>query len=165
MCSSATQAEDDIISEETYPEHYCMALNIYYEARGSNLADKAAGSDVVLNRVKDSRYPNTVCDVVYQGRQKPSWKDPNKMVMVRNACQFSWYCDGKPDKPRNLKQYDGFFNFALMIVQGKIKLLDITDGALWYHADYVRPDWSYHKKVTTEIGDHIFYTIKDEEAE
>ena len=47
-----------------------------------------------------------------------------------------------------------------MIVQGKIKLLDITDGALWYHADYVKPSWAKHKKITTEIGDHIFYTIK-----
>ena len=52
-----------------------------------------------------------------------------------------------------------------MIVQGKIKLLDITDGALWYHADYVKPSWAKHKKITTEIGDHIFYTLKDEETE
>ena len=66
------------------------------------------------------------------------------------------------DKPKNLKQYNEFFNFALMIVQGKLRLLDITDGALWYHADYVKPSWAKHKKITTEIGDHIFYTIKDE---
>ena len=61
------------------------------------------------------------------------------------------------DKPKNLKQYDGFFSFALMIVQGKIKLLDITDGALWYHADYVHPKWAKSFEKTTKIGRHIFY--------
>ena len=54
---------------EEFPEVRCMALNIYYEARGSNLADRAGVADVVLNRVNDSRYPDTICDVVKQGRK------------------------------------------------------------------------------------------------
>ena len=76
---------------------------------------------------------------------RESWRKNGKSYHpVKHRCQFSWYCDGKPDKPKNIKQYDdGFLIFALMIVQGKIKLLDITDSALWYHADYVRPD-SWH---------------------
>ena len=80
---------------------HCLALNVYYEARGSNFADQVGVADVVLNRVNDRRYPNTVCDVVQQGKKKASWKDPNVMVMVKNACQFSWYCDGKADEPNN----------------------------------------------------------------
>ena len=56
------------------------------------------------------------------------------------------------------------FSFALMIIKGEVSLLDITDGALWYHADYVKTSWAKYKKRTTEIGDHIFYTIKDKEV-
>ena len=48
----------------------CMALNIYHEARGDNYAGKVAVSDVVLNRVNDTRYPNTICDVIYQGGEE-----------------------------------------------------------------------------------------------
>ena len=38
-----------------------------------------------------------------------------------------------------------------------IQVIDITDGALFYHADYVTPSWAKIKQKTTEIGDHIFY--------
>ena len=65
----------DLISPTSEPQLYCLAQNIYYEARSSSRADQMAVSDVVLNRVKDRRYPNTICEVVYQGKQKPSWKD------------------------------------------------------------------------------------------
>ena len=77
--------------EKLFPQVQCMALNVYYEARGSNLADRAAVADVVLNRVNDSRYPDTVCGVVKQGLQNADGS------MRRNKCQFSWYCDGKAD--------------------------------------------------------------------
>lgn len=156
VLANSVQAKDDLITEEVHPEHYCMALNIYYEARGSNLADKAAVSDVVLNRVNDTRYPNTVCEVVKQGKQKPSWKDPDRMVMVRNACQFSWYCDGKPDVP---KDEDRWFE-AQMIAWGIIeyeKYRGITEGATHYHATYVSPKWAKDMQLVGRIGAHIFY--------
>ena len=73
--------EVDYVLNES--EH-CMALNIYHEARSDNLAGKFAVGDVVLNRVYDTRYPNTICDVIYQGKHKPSWKDPNVLVPIRN---------------------------------------------------------------------------------
>ena len=135
----------------------CMAINMYHEAKNQSMLGQIAVGQVVMNRVEDSRFPDNVCDVV---TQSVTYKGTDKPVL--HKCQFSWYCDGLPDKPKNLKQYNEFFNFALMIVQGKLRLLDITDGALWYHADYVKPSWAKHKKITTEIGDHIFYTIKDE---
>ena len=150
FCSSATQAQDELITEEKHPEHYCMALNIYYEARGSNLADKAAVSDVVLNRVEDTRYPNTVCEVVKQGKQYPSGQ------MVRNACQFSWYCDGKSDTPRD---QDRWFE-AQMIAWGMLeyeKYRGITEGATHYHATYVNPRWTKDLQLVGRIGAHIFY--------
>ena len=142
-------------------EAICLAKNIYFEAGNQPLAGKVAVAQVVLNRIEHSSYPDDICGVVYQSKEYyTSWTGKTQPKL--GMCQFSWYCDGKPDKPRNIKQYDGMFSFALMIIKGEVSLLDITDGALWYHADYVKPSWAKYKEMTTEIGDHIFYTIKDE---
>ena len=156
VVTSAANAQTSLYSEESHPEAYCLALNIYYEARGSNLADRAAVSDVVLNRVKDTRYPNTICEVVKQGKQKPSWKDPNVMVMVRNACQFSWYCDGKADNPQDDDRWVDAQMLAYQIVhEGKYR--GIAEGATHYHATYVRPKWAKDLQLVGRIGAHIFY--------
>ena len=64
----ANKAHADIFTAETHPEHWCLAQNIYYESRGSNLADMAAVANVVINRAKDRRYPDTICGVVRQGK-------------------------------------------------------------------------------------------------
>src|SRR6056300_577068 len=137
ILANVANANEDVITRDKYPEHYCLALNIYYEARGSNLADKAAVSDVVLNRVNDTRYPNSICEVVHQGEKKPSWKDPNKMVMVRNRCQFSWYCDGKADNPQDMDRWYEAQALAWNVLDGKYR--GITEGATHYHATYVEP--------------------------
>ena len=154
----------EIQEESVYPnlvdnrQAHCLALNVYYEARGSNLADMYAVSDVVLNRVRDGRYPNTICDVVYQGVQKPSWKDPTKMVMVRNMCQFSWYCDGKEDIPKDETGWA-----TAQMVAGSIlyanKYRGLTEGSTHYHASYVRPNWRNDRGMqhVGRIGSHIFY--------
>jgi len=157
LTSSFAQAKSPIIVKEG-TDLYCLAQNIYYEARGSSRADMIAVTEVVLNRVKDSRYPNTVCEVVYQGKQKPSWKDPTKMVMVRNMCQFSWYCDGKKDEPPAGEAW----NTALDIAYDALTMPSqhITDGATHYHAFYVKPKWSNHFIDKGRIGDHIFYKQK-----
>ena len=136
--------------EKLFPEVNCMALNVYYEARGSNLADKVAVADVVLNRVKDTRYPNTICEVVKQGKQYPSGK------MVRNACQFSWYCDGKSDTPRDQDRWAEAQSIAWnMVEEGKFR--GITEGATHYHATYVNPRWAKTLQLVGRIGAHIFY--------
>tara|TARA_A100001035_G_scaffold220802_1_gene180919 strand:- start:8706 stop:9215 length:510 start_codon:yes stop_codon:yes gene_type:complete len=149
----------DLISPTSEPQLYCLAQNIYYEARSSSRADQMAVSDVVLNRVKDRRYPNTICDVVYQGKQKPSWKDPTKMVMVRNMCQFSWYCDGKKDTP---PEGDPWRNAQMVAYEMYYLYKDanITDGATHYHAFYVKPDWAKKFILKGRIGSHIFYKQK-----
>ena len=150
ILANVANANEDVITQDKYPEHYCLALNIYYEARGSNLADKAAVSDVVLNRVNDTRYPNTICEVVKQGKQHPSGQ------MVRNACQFSWYCDGKSDVPLDK---DRWFE-AQMIAWGFLeydKYRGITEGATHYHATYVSPRWAKDLQMVGRIGAHIFY--------
>ena len=137
----------------------CMALNIYFETRAVSLADAVAVSDVVMNRVKDNRFPNTVCRVVKQGKQKPSWKDPNKMVMKRNACQFSWYCDGKADTPKNAEAWERSRKLARDIyVHGQH--IGITEGSTHYHATYVKPYWAPNMDRVARIGSHIFYRMK-----
>ena len=136
--------------EKLFPQVECMALNIYYEARGSNLADKAAVADVVLNRVNDTRYPNTVCEVVKQGLQDANGN------MRRNKCQFSWYCDGKADNPQNQDLYVEAQSIAWnMVEEGKYR--GITEGATHYHATYVNPRWAPTLQLVGRIGAHIFY--------
>tara|TARA_B100002019_G_scaffold260129_1_gene245995 strand:+ start:626 stop:1135 length:510 start_codon:yes stop_codon:yes gene_type:complete len=159
LLTTTVATAQDLISVRQEPNLYCLAQNIYYEARGSSRADQMAVSDVVLNRVKDSRYPNTICDVVYQGKQRPSWKDPTKMVMVRNMCQFSWYCDGKKDEP---PEGDPWRNAQMVAYEMYYLYKDsnITDGATHYHAFYVKPEWAERFIFKGRIGSHIFYKQK-----
>ena len=131
----------------------CLALNVYHEAKNQSLIGQIAVAQVVMNRVKDERYPDTVCEVVEQGPTY-SWKPD---YPVRNRCQFSWYCDGKKDEP----EYDSHAwflaqDYARIVLSGKI-VLDVTQGATHYHATYVRPSWAKTKKRTTRIDRHIFY--------
>ena len=142
----------------------CLAMNMYHEARGQGSAGLLGVSSVVMNRVKDKRFPNTICEVVHQGPTRESWKtrqtpDPNdaKFYPIRHRCQFSWWCDGKSDEPRDKKTYQRLLTIAQSIVYNEINFIDITDGATHYHADYVKPAWAKVKTRTTRIGNHIFY--------
>ena len=74
----------------------CLALNTYHEAKNQSLVGQIATAQVVMNRVADDRYPNTVCEVVKQGHTS-FLKKFNKNNAIRHRCQFSWYCDGKSD--------------------------------------------------------------------
>ena len=89
----------------------CLAKNIYFEAKNQGTGGWLAVAFVTLNRVKDTRYPNTICEVVYQGPSKPSWQDPKKQIPIRHKCQFSWFCDGKPDDIRNQSKYTDILDF------------------------------------------------------
>ena len=145
-----------VIGYEAYgDDKKCLTENIYFEARGQGQAGWLAVAQVTQNRVDDRRFPNTICEVVKQGLTYASG-DP-----IRNKCQFSWYCDCKSDKPKNTKVYNEISELVNYIYdvkgQPNHELLDITDGATHYHADYVRPSWAKTKTKTIEIEDHIFY--------
>ena len=137
----------------------CLAENMYWEARNQSKAAMLAVSHVVMNRVDDNRYPNNICDVVKQGPTRKSWKDPNVLIPVRHRCQFSWFCDGKSDIPRDKKCW----NDALLIAEVMLTYdsIDVTDGALWYHAKRVQPNWSMVYVKTVSIDNHIFYKDVD----
>ena len=78
---------EELYTQENQPELYCLAQNIYFEAKSEPLAGQYAVADVVLNRVQDTRYPNTICEVVKEGPIKESWKtkqDPNLSYATRD---------------------------------------------------------------------------------
>ena len=127
----------------------CLALNVYFEARSENMASQVAVSLVVMNRVEDHRFPNTVCGVVKQGL---TYKN-DKVVLGR--CQFSWYCDGKSDKPTNKKAWFQAKEIASIVLDGGV--FDFTEGATHYHAYYVYPSWRKTKTKVARIDSHIFY--------
>ena len=134
----------------------CLALNTYHEAKNQSLVGQIATAQVVMNRVEDNRFPNTICEVVKQGPTRPSWEDPKKEYPIKHRCQFSWYCDGNDDTPKNEKAGRKAEDFAFLVIYDKIKL-DVTEGATHYHATYVKPSWAKTKKRTTRIEKHIFY--------
>ena len=144
----------------------CLALNVYHEARDQGTAGLFGVTAVVLNRVNDKRFPNTICEVVYQGPTRESWKtrkhknlpaDERIYYPIKHKCQFSWYCDGKNDTPHNKEKYQEVLDLVEAILYNELSYVDITDGALFYHADYVTPGWAKTKQRTVEIEDHIFY--------
>ena len=138
-------------------EAVCLAKNMYYEARNQGLAGQLAVSLVVMNRVKDDRYPNTICEVVEQGPVRESWKKNGVFYPIRNRCQFSWYCDGKSDEPKEPTTYGRLLDLSLDLVYDDLQVVDFTEGATHYHAAYVFPAWRKSKTKTVEIADHIFY--------
>ena len=157
--------EGELYTESTHPELYCLAMNIYFEAKSEPVAGQYAVADVVLNRVNDARYPNSICKVVLQGPVRESWKtkqDPDlpkekrKFNPIKHKCQFSWYCDGKADKIRDGDAWRKAQEIAYRIVF-EAKFRGVTESATHYHATYVRPSWAKTKKRTTRIDRHIFY--------
>ncbi len=125
-------------------EFRCMATAIYFEARGESIKGQIAVGQVIMTRVRSTFYPNTICGVVYQGQ----WS--------KNACQFSFACDGVADTPKNRKQWDTALDVAKNVISGKVHLDEVRD-ATHYHATYVSPDWKKMVKRITKIGVHIFY--------
>ena len=146
-------------------EKTCLVYNIYHEARNQSIAGQIAVALVTLNRVNDKRFPDTICGVVLQGPVRPSWKNDGTYYPIKNRCQFSWWCDGKSDKISQPEVYNDIAALVdLIFHRGKVTILDITEGATFYHATYVTPSWASVKERTTQIEDHIFYKWNKNES-
>lgn len=122
----------------------CLAQNVYFEARGEMLLGQFGVAHVVMNRVRDDEFPATICDVVKSGEAARLY-----------ACQFSWWCDGRSDRPIDLAAWKRSYEVAIQVYFGRSA--DPTRGALWYHADYVRPEWRRRFVLGPQIGRHLFY--------
>ena len=138
----------------------CLAKNIYFEAGVESTAGKLAVANVTINRTLDKNYPNTICGVVQEGIHYYN-AQKNEHFPVRDRCQFSWYCDGLLDEPREGKTWESAQELAERVLVNHYDkaLIDITDGATHYHANWMEeyPSWSKKKKVMASIDRHIFY--------
>ena len=128
----------------------CLAMAVYFEARGEPLVGRVAVANVILNRKHDVRFPNTVCDVVKQGRMN----DPSMRVSL-NECQFSFYCDRKPENPTDMASYASAIGVANLVLNAA--LYDPTEGSTHYHSSSVKPVWSTSMTRVVTIDNHIFY--------
>lgn len=127
-------------------EVYCLAQNIYFEARSEPLNGQFAVAAVTMNRVASKKYPNTICKVVWQRRQ------------------FSWTHDGKSDRPREKEAWRQAMSIAKLVYKNYFTFQektngawDLTRGALHYYApSLVFPYWAKHASQAKQIGRHVF---------
>ena len=117
----------------------CLAKNIYFEAATESALGKVAVGLVVMNRVKDDRYPSNVCDVVNQ------------------RSQFSWVNDSRSNvPPKNNRAWKESLRLSEEILKGNAKFIGF-DQVTHYHANYVNPAWSKKLRQVAKIDQHIFY--------
>lgn len=121
----------------------CLALALYHEARTEGIEGMQAVAAVVLNRVRHPEFPDDICAVVTDGGEQP-------------PCQFSWWCDGKSDRPTEEEPWQVARTVALEVVQ-EGGVADPTDGALFFHTTDMDNPWRLPRERTAEIGDHVFY--------
>jgi spore germination cell wall hydrolase CwlJ-like protein len=132
-------------SAKSDSQQKCLAEAIYFEARGEPVRGQLAVAQVVINRLKNPAYPNTVCGVVYQNQR---W---------RNRCQFSFACDGRPERITSTEAWATAQTLAHNVLHGKSTWLEDVGSSTHYHATYVRPRWARYMKKMQKIGAHIFY--------
>ncbi|AID28737.1 spore germination cell wall hydrolase CwlJ-like protein [Mesorhizobium sp. USDA 4775] len=126
------------------PEQKCLANGIYFEARSESVRGQAAVAQVILNRVRNPAYPNSICGVVYQN---DSWF---------NRCQFSFACDGRKKRIESPAAYKTAQDIAMAVTAGKIFIPEVGSST-HYYAQYVHPGWARTMQKMTKIGLHIFY--------
>lgn len=124
-------------------EFRCLTEALYFEARGETVKGQFAVAEVIRNRVKSARFPNSYCAVINQGTGK------------MHQCQFSYTCDGRPEVVAEPAAYARVAKVARATIDGKSP--DITNGATFYHTTAVRPSWSRKFTNTARFGVHLFY--------
>lgn len=151
-CSETTEVSYHDLQPEARKQVDCLAENIYFEAQGEPAISKKAVALVVMNRVHSGDFPTTVCGVVKQKEE--------------GVCQFSWWCNSKSREKAKKKRldpetYNESQSVAINVYSNYKKLHDITGGALFYHAKYVRKRNLGVKRLqlTAKIGRHIFYIL------
>ena len=123
----------------------CMAQNIYWEAANEPAEGKIAVAQVVVNRANSGKFPRDLCRVIYQ----------KNVAYEHVICQFSWYCEqGKDRRRMDPELYQESMAAATKVVMEGFRL-PALNNALYYHADYVNPQW--RKDPVIKIGRHIFY--------
>ena len=126
----------------------CLTKNIYWESASEPFEGKVAVAQVTINRVESGKFAPDICGVVYQ----------KNIVLDRVVCQFSWFCDGsskvRPIYPAHWKESE---EVAKKVLLEGFRLPGLKT-ALYFHADYVKPQWG--KPQVAKFGRHIFYAEK-----
>lgn len=139
------------LTQEVMSTVNCMALNNFYEAGNQGVSGMQAVSQVVINRTESNMFPKSVCVVVAQ--------------KVKSTCQFSWKCQMKLpplDKEKDVRWKRAVMVAKQFVVDGK--RMKSLNNALFYHANYVSPNWKGVKKVAV-VGDHVFYAKTKQQSE
>lgn len=126
-------------------EFACLAEALYFEARGETVKGQFAVAEVIMNRVRSSQFPGSVCGVVNQGTSSGR----------RHQCQFSYNCDGYEEVIAEKKAYERVSKVARTVMDGAAG--GLTGGATYYHTTGVNPRWNRSFTKTAKIGVHLFY--------
>lgn len=122
----------------------CAAVNLYHEARSESDYANTLIMAVVFNRENSLRFPDSICDVVFQNKQ------------------FSWTHDGKSDRIKDLEQYDRLYRLAERTILYRQFVIGMSEGVDHYHTFKVRPSWSRSEQMhyVGSADDHLFYSSK-----
>lgn len=142
LSKQEAQAVDPEGSDPLEEPITCLARSIYWEAKGVPGLDMESVANVVMNRLASEEFPNTVCEVVKQGSEQ-------------SPCQFSWWCDGRPDEVVEDDAYEVAKEVARKALNQQLP--DHTDGALYFHDRTVHPPWANEFLLTTETEAFLFY--------
>ena len=126
----------------TWPvsEADCLAANIYHESRGESLAGQYMVAYTTQNRVDSNRFPNSYCGVVKQ------------------YMQFSWINDGIVKYPKDSEAWKTACHIATQfLLDLAMSRIDLSEGALYYHASWMTPEWAVKKNYIGRVGNHLFY--------
>lgn len=151
-------------ADEESPDFICLVENIYFESKGESMRGKIAVGIVTLNRLKDPKYPKTICEVVKQGPVRESWSTKSNVslssseriyIPIKHRCQFSWWCDGYKERIRYDENWIDSVKAAKSALTGKYD--DLVLNATHYHAIHVSPEWTNRLKFIVQIDNHRFY--------
>lgn len=141
--SSSNQIVEPLPPPKRFDQMECLANALYFEARGEEANGQRAVAEVIMNRVNSKRYPNSICSVVRQGNG------------TKHSCQFSFYCDGLPERIHESRAYDEAWRLAVQFLSDSDKQL--TKGATHFHSVDVNPHWASKFEETARIGRHVFF--------
>ena len=145
VLATLTAATTVQIEENTHlaSEIECMAQAVYYEARSETASGQRAVAEVILNRVSNKHFPDSVCGVVYEGSERST------------GCQFTFTCDGSMDVAPKGKGWDRSVQVANLVMSSGYT--PSTHWATHYHTTEVNPKWSKTMRMTRQVGNHVFY--------
>lgn len=125
-------------------ERRLLALNLYHEARSQGRDGMIAVAWVVLNRIADPDYPDTISNIINQRRG--------------GNCEWGWTCDGRSDEPREPEMWALAQEVADEMLSAS-RPADPTAGALWFHETFrPQPGWMGDQvRRTVTLKDHHFY--------